>query len=55
LRDSDKRVGPLAFELGYTSESAFSNAFKREVGMSPMRDRARVRDELATAARSASV
>ncbi len=32
LRDDDVRVGPLAFRLGYTSESAFSNAFKREVG-----------------------
>ncbi|PRC50771.1 AraC family transcriptional regulator, partial [Mycobacterium sp. ITM-2017-0098] len=32
-------VGPLAFRLGYTSESAFSNAFKREVGMSPQRYR----------------
>lgn len=39
LRDSDTRVGPLAFRLGYTSESAFSNAFKREVGMSPLRYR----------------
>lgn len=39
LRDSDTRVGPLAFRLGYTSESAFSNAFKREVGMSPVRYR----------------
>ncbi len=40
LRDSDTRVGPLAFRLGYTSESAFSNAFKRQVGMSPLRYRA---------------
>jgi AraC-like DNA-binding protein len=43
LRDGDTRVGSLAFEHGYTSESAFSNAFKREVGMSPMRYRASVR------------
>lgn len=43
LRDFDTRIGPLAFELGYTSESAFSNAFKREVGVSPMRYRASVR------------
>jgi AraC-like DNA-binding protein len=42
LRDRDKRVGQLAVELGYTSESAFSNAFKREVGMSPMRYRVSV-------------
>ena len=46
LRDAETRVGPLAHELGYTSESAFSNAFKREVGMSPLRYRAGVRDEL---------
>jgi AraC-like DNA-binding protein len=39
LRDGDVRVGPLAVELGYTSESAFSTAFKREVGMSPLRYR----------------
>jgi AraC-like DNA-binding protein len=44
LQDSETRVGPLAVELGYTSESAFSNAFKREVGMSPLRYRASVRD-----------
>jgi AraC-like DNA-binding protein len=44
LRRGDTRVGPLAIELGYTSESAFSNAFKREVGMSPLRYRASVRD-----------
>jgi len=43
LRDSDTRVGDLAFELGYTSESAFSNAFKREVGVSPLRYRAAAR------------
>jgi AraC-like DNA-binding protein len=46
LRDGDTRVGPLAVELGYTSESAFSNAFKREVGVSPLRYRSRIRDEL---------
>ncbi|WP_083405757.1 AraC family transcriptional regulator [Mycolicibacterium rutilum] len=40
LRRGDTRIGPLAIELGYTSESAFSNAFKREVGMSPLRYRA---------------
>jgi len=45
LRDGDTRVGSLAFELGYSSESAFSNAFKREVGVSPLRYRARVRDQ----------
>ena len=46
LRDSDIRVGALAVELGYASESAFSTAFKREVGESLLRYRYRVRDEL---------
>ncbi|MGP3955638.1 helix-turn-helix transcriptional regulator [Nonomuraea sp. 3N208] len=45
LRDGDVRVGALAVELGYASESAFSTAFKREVGESPLRYRFRVRDE----------
>lgn len=43
LRDGDVRVGSLAVELGYASESAFSTAFKREVGESPLRYRHRVR------------
>lgn len=45
LRDGDIRVGSLAAELGYGSESAFSTAFKREVGESPLRYRYRLRDE----------
>ncbi len=45
LRDGDVRVGALAAELGYASESAFSTAFKREVGESPLRYRHRVRSE----------
>lgn len=45
LRDGDVRVGTLAAELGYASESAFSTAFKREVGESPLRYRYRVRGE----------
>lgn len=45
LRDDDARVGSLAAELGYSSESAFSTAFKREVGESPLRYRYRVREE----------
>jgi AraC-like DNA-binding protein len=55
LRAGDTRVAPLAFELGYTSESAFSNAFKREVGMSPLRYRTSVRDESSTAGPSVPV
>jgi AraC-like DNA-binding protein len=43
LRDGDARVATLASELGYTSESAFSTAFKREVGLSPLRYRQRLR------------
>lgn len=46
LRDSEVRVGSLAAELGYGSESAFSTAFKREVGESPLRYRYRVRNKL---------
>ena len=42
LRDSDTRVGALAFTLGYSSESAFSSAFKRHLGESPSAYRARV-------------
>ncbi|MBB5867417.1 AraC-like DNA-binding protein [Allocatelliglobosispora scoriae] len=45
LRDGDVRIGSLAVDLGYSSESAFSTAFKREVGESPMRYRHRVRAE----------
>ncbi|WP_431966095.1 AraC family transcriptional regulator [Nocardia sp. bgisy134] len=43
LRAGDVRVGELAAQLGYGSESAFSTAFKRVVGESPMRYRQRVR------------
>lgn len=45
LRDDDVRVGALALELGYASESAFSTAFKRATGESPLRYRRRVRSE----------
>jgi AraC-like DNA-binding protein len=54
LRNAETRVGPLAVELGYTSESAFSAAFKREVGMSPLRYRASIRDEFSRRAQSMS-
>ncbi|MFS8197194.1 AraC family transcriptional regulator [Streptomyces sp. CWNU-52B] len=43
LRDPDVRVGSLAAELGYGSESAFSTAFKREIGESPLHYRRRLR------------
>jgi AraC-like DNA-binding protein len=45
LRNGDIRVGSLAFELGYSSEAAFSNAFKRELGESPLRYRFQVRKD----------
>ncbi|AEW98675.1 AraC family transcriptional regulator [Streptantibioticus cattleyicolor] len=43
LRDGDVQIGSLAVELGYASESAFSTAFKRELGESPLRYRQRHR------------
>nr|WP_298331898.1 AraC family transcriptional regulator [Haloactinopolyspora sp.] len=43
LSDGDTRISALAAQLGYGSESAFSNAFKREVGISPASYRRRVR------------
>lgn len=39
LREEDIAVSALALSLGYTSESAFSNAFKRTIGMGPKRYR----------------
>lgn len=35
LRSTKRAIGELAFELGYESESAFSTAFRREIGCSP--------------------
>lgn len=43
LRDPDARVGTIAAELGYGSDSAFSAAFKREIGVSPLQYRRRLR------------
>jgi AraC-like DNA-binding protein len=39
LREENIAVSALALSLGYTSESAFSNAFKRTNGMGPKRYR----------------
>lgn len=39
LRDSDTTVAALGERLGYASESSFSHAFRRVVGMSPSRYR----------------
>ncbi|MGX7674213.1 helix-turn-helix domain-containing protein [Plantactinospora sp. DSM 117369] len=55
LRDGDVRIGSLASELGYGSESAFRTAFKREVGESPLRYRHRVRGELSARTMSVQV
>ena len=43
LRAGDTRIRALALQLGYSSESAFSTAFKRSVGESPLQYRARER------------
>jgi len=45
LRTESVPVSALALSLGYTSESAFSNAFKRTVGMSPKRYREAARKQ----------
>ena len=42
LRDPDVRIGTLAAQVGYRSDAAFSNAFKREVGESPLQHRRRL-------------
>ena len=39
LREGNTSMSDLALSLGYTSESAFSNAFKRTRGMAPKRFR----------------
>lgn len=45
LRTSDIQIRALALDLGYSSESAFSTAFKRRVGESPLSYRSRSRIE----------
>ncbi|WP_051707611.1 MULTISPECIES: AraC family transcriptional regulator [unclassified Streptomyces] len=44
LRDSDTTVAALGERLGYASESSFSHAFRRVVGMSPSRYRRNAAD-----------
>jgi AraC-like DNA-binding protein len=44
LREGNVPVAVLARSLGYTSESAFSNAFKRATGNAPKRFRIAARD-----------
>lgn len=43
LRDGDGAISSLGYSLGYASESAFSHAFKRLMGETPARYRARAR------------
>ncbi|MBB5790398.1 AraC-like DNA-binding protein [Jiangella mangrovi] len=45
LRGPDVRIGSLAIDLGYASDAAFSTAFKREIGESPLRYRHRARHD----------
>jgi AraC-like DNA-binding protein len=42
LRSSDRPIGSWLEEVGYASESAFSQAFKRQVGVSPTHYRLRM-------------
>jgi AraC-like DNA-binding protein len=42
LREDDTPVSVLARSLGYVSESAFSNAFKRITGNAPKRYRSAI-------------
>jgi AraC-like DNA-binding protein len=52
LREENTPISSLAPSLGYTSESAFSNAFKRTVGMAPRHYRESIRAAGATAKHS---
>ena len=45
LREGNVSVAKLASTLGYTSESALSNAFKRVTGVAPKRYHAGVKRE----------
>jgi AraC-like DNA-binding protein len=45
LREKNTPVSVLARSLGYTSESAFSTAFKRVTGHAPKRYRSAVRQK----------
>ena len=48
LTEEDRPLSDLALSVGYTSESAFSNAFKRIVGIAPKRYQSRaIRESLA--------
>jgi len=57
LREGAMSVSALGLSLGYSSESAFSNAFKRSTGMAPKRYRSifAMRDSLRSDLRQATV
>lgn len=44
-RAGNARLGEVADEVGYESETAFNRAFKREYGVSPNCWRSRLRDD----------
>ncbi|MFI6317703.1 AraC family transcriptional regulator [Nonomuraea sp. NPDC050556] len=48
LRETDASVGEVASKIGYGSEFAFGNAFKREYGIAPGRYRRQTCEETAT-------
>ena len=48
LREADMPMSALAPSLGYASQSAFSNAFKRATGLAPHHYRARERRRLSS-------
>lgn len=50
LRRTQRSVAQIAESLGYESDSAFSHAFRRETGMSPLRYRKAPRVQLQTSA-----
>ncbi|GAA1555538.1 AraC family transcriptional regulator [Brevibacterium picturae] len=55
LRSADSRMRLLALKLGYSSESSFSSAFKRNVGESPHRYRTRMLAQQAPSGTAAHV
>lgn len=54
LRETPTTVAALSLSLGYTSESAFSNAFKRATGEAPLRYRSRSKETSVSSAPSAT-
>ncbi len=54
LSEGKLSIAAIAESLGYTSESAFSNAFKRIVGAAPKRFQSATRSSLQAAPRRGS-